>query len=263
MCRSTTLDTYLRPDANRWRAILALLVLSVISIPAVGWATTNQTVPISVSARLGAGAHAEFPQDGNRHVSDDGRFVAFASFGTNLVPGQVDTNGRRDIFLYDRELDSMQLVSHSTAGTSTAGNRGGLAGAIVSGDGAFVLFNSESINHIAGGSDGNNFADVFLWERATGDITLVSHAAGSPTTTGNSLSTLASISDNGDWVAFETSATDMVAGANTNSTVDVFLWERATGDVTLVSHTHSSATTEGNLIPIAVGSAEMAHGWPF
>jgi hypothetical protein len=137
------------------------------------------------------------------------------------------------VFLYDRELDSIQMVSHSTIGLTTAGNRGGLTGAIVIGDGAYVLFNSESVNLITGGSDGNNGSDVFLWERATGTVALVSHAAGSATTTGNSFSSLSSISNDGAWVVLETSATDMVAGATTNTWVDVFLWERATGNVTV------------------------------
>ena len=225
-----------------WLTILSSAVL----IPGPITAATNQIIPLSVSAQLGAGAHAEFPQEGNRHVSDDGRFVAFASFATNLVPGQVDTNSRRDIFLYDRELDSMQLVSHSTAGQTTAGNSGCEIGALVSGDGAFVLFISESTNLISGVTEGNSSWDVFLWERASGDITLVSHAAGSPTQTGNAFSSLNAISDDGAWVVFQTTATDMVAGVTTNIYVDVFLWERATGDITLVSHTSASSSTEGN-----------------
>jgi Tol biopolymer transport system component len=50
-----------------------------------------------------------FPTNG---ISTDGRFVVFTSDARNLVAGQVDTNGGRDVFLYDRSTDSVKLVSH-------------------------------------------------------------------------------------------------------------------------------------------------------
>src|SRR5687768_10652485 len=47
-------------------------------------------------------------------ITPDGRFVAFFSLATNLVPS--DTNNRRDIFVRDRQTGTVVRVSVSTAG---------------------------------------------------------------------------------------------------------------------------------------------------
>src|SRR5436309_5037603 len=55
-------------------------------------------------------------------VSADGRFIGFTSQATNIVPGQTDTNGARDVFLYDRLTGTTVLVTHTSNSTITAGN---------------------------------------------------------------------------------------------------------------------------------------------
>jgi WD40-like Beta Propeller Repeat len=57
---------------------------------------TDTTEQVSVSSAGEPGNNGSFAPD----VSADGRFVAFASDATNLVPG--DTNGVLDIFVRDR-----------------------------------------------------------------------------------------------------------------------------------------------------------------
>lgn len=75
-------------------------------------------------------------------------------------------------------------------------------------------------------------------QAVVGDASLVSHVPASPTTTANRSSSDPVISADGAFVAFESSASDLVSGqTENNSTADVFLLERATGVVTLVSHT--------------------------
>ena len=48
-------------------------------------------------------------------ISADGRYVAFASIASNLVPG--DTNGVADVFVYDRQTDTIERVSVAADGT--------------------------------------------------------------------------------------------------------------------------------------------------
>ena len=50
-----------------------------------------------------------------RTVSDDGRFAVFASRSVNLVDGQVDTNANYDIFVFDRALNTTELISHAAS----------------------------------------------------------------------------------------------------------------------------------------------------
>ncbi|MEZ4103493.1 MAG: hypothetical protein R3B55_03010 [Candidatus Paceibacterota bacterium] len=47
-------------------------------------------------------------------ISADGRYVAFQSNATNLVAG--DTNGFSDIFVYDRDSNTIERVSVDTLG---------------------------------------------------------------------------------------------------------------------------------------------------
>lgn len=92
-----------------------------------------------------------------RDMTSDGRFVAFGSRASNLVPG--DTNGAGDIFVYDRLTGYMLRVSVTTDGTQSNGlsNR-----PVLSADGSIIAFYSEGSNLVAG--DTNNREDVFVVE---------------------------------------------------------------------------------------------------
>ncbi|MBI3818313.1 MAG: PD40 domain-containing protein [Planctomycetes bacterium] len=76
-------------------------------------------------------------------MSYDGRFITFSSFATNLVDD--DTNGREDVFIYDRTFDHTSRVSVAADGTQMNGfsSYPGLAG-----DGSFVSFMSDASNLI-------------------------------------------------------------------------------------------------------------------
>ena len=81
----------------------------------------------------------------NTAISDDGRFVAFSSSATNLVPG--DTNGEVDTFVRDRQKGVTIRVSVSSSGTQSDGSS--YPGAI-SGDGRLVAFTSHATNLVPG-----------------------------------------------------------------------------------------------------------------
>jgi Tol biopolymer transport system component len=74
-------------------------------------------------------------------ISPDGRYVAFFSEATNLVPG--DTNGRGDLFVHDRGAGTTERVSVATGGTE-----GDLDSAhpSISADGRYVAFASAATN---------------------------------------------------------------------------------------------------------------------
>ena len=127
--------------------------------------TNKRTTSSSAIARL---AHRADRQLGRRPdkreqrfpvFSADGRFVAFDSEATNLVPN--DTNGVRDVFIRDRKKGTTERISVSSGGIQ--GDYGGSFPAI-SGDGRFVVFSSEATNLVA--ADTNGFAsDVFIRDR--------------------------------------------------------------------------------------------------
>ncbi|HVE62794.1 MAG TPA: hypothetical protein VNB94_03180 [Mycobacteriales bacterium] len=102
----------------------------------------------------------------------------------------------------------------------------------VSGDGKFVAFESDAANLVPG--DTNENTDVFVRDRDTGAVELISRSMGATGTPGDSYSINPSISADGRYVAFESFASNLVAD-DTNVEPDVFRYDRQTGDVIRVS----------------------------
>ena len=117
--------------------------------------------------------------------------------------------------LEDRRTPSIALVS-----VSSTGGLGSNASfdSSVSADGRYVAFSSFATNLVAG--DSNAKEDVFVWDRRTGKITLVSTTADG--TQANDQSYFPKMSANGRYVAFATYATNLVPG-DINHVFDVFL----------------------------------------
>jgi Tol biopolymer transport system component len=88
-------------------------------------------------------------------ISADGRFVAFRSFASNLVPD--DTNGTHDVFLHDMQTGQTSRVSVDSGGGQS--NQMSMDPAI-SADGSLVAFWSLASNLVPG--DTNGHRDVFL-----------------------------------------------------------------------------------------------------
>ncbi len=96
-------------------------------------------------------------------ISSDGRFVAFTSSSTNLVPG--DTNGVEDVFVRDRA--TRRTIRVSMTHEAKEANSDSRAPSI-SEDGQRVVFSSSATNMIAG--DSNNREDVFVTNWRTPDV---------------------------------------------------------------------------------------------
>ena len=178
---------------------------------------------------------------GDRVVSADGRYVAFSSASSDLVAG--DTNDTVDVFLFDRTTGTVTLVSRAPDGTSGNRSSGTFGGLAVSADGRYVVFGSSASDLVAGDTDGDG--DVFLFDRTTGTVTLVSRAPDGTSGNRSSGDFGLVVSADGRYVVFGSYASDLVAG-DTNGDSDVFLFDRTTGTVTLVSRTPDG--TSGNSI---------------
>jgi len=182
---------------------------------------TGQTTRVSVAT---GGGQASEDSDGAR-ISADGRYVAFCSFTSNLVPG--DTNWAEDVFVHDRVTGQTTRVSVDTGGGESDHNSWA---ASISADGRYVVFNSLASNLAPG--DTNDMGDVFVHDRVTGETTRVSVATGGGQASG--VSGGASVSADGRYVAFGSRADNLVPG-DTNDSDDVFVHDRLTGETTRVS----------------------------
>ena len=190
--------------------------------------TAGTTTPLkSRDGALGDGASSA------PALSADGRWVAFTSAATNLVPG--DTNGAADVFLFDRGAATVEPVSMGVGGAQA--NRPSDAPSL-SADGRFVAFSSAATNIVP--ADTNRRADVFVRDRRLAETTRVSRGpsdfcpppnfcpgvvrcAAGPQADQPSLRP--SISGSGRYVAFQSTATNLVVG-DTNSASDVFVHDR-------------------------------------
>jgi len=168
-------------------------------------------------------------------ISASGRFAAFQSSASNLVPG--DTNGWGDVFLRDRQSGTTERVSVDSGGAQ--GNQSSFEPSI-SADERFVAFWSLASNLVPG--DTNGFPDVFVRDRQSGTTERVSVASGGAQ--GNSASAGSSISADGRFVAFYSIASNLVAG-DTNGTWDIFVRDRSSGTTERVSVATGGA--QGNL----------------
>ena len=219
---------------------LTPLLLLLAAAPAVG--ASIRLVSASSAGGSTPGNAASKPSA----VSADGRYVVFSSVATDHIAGGSDANGGNDAFLWDRSSSTLTLISHAVGAPTTAANGISLARAI-SADGRFVAFDSQATNLIFGGSDGNGDYDCYLWDRDTETTTLVSTAAGTATTAANGPSLVVSLSADGRYLAFSSSATNLIAGQNdTNGGPDAFVWDRQTGATTLVSGAAGSSSTTAN-----------------
>ncbi|GIU84055.1 MAG: hypothetical protein KatS3mg008_0830 [Acidimicrobiales bacterium] len=146
-------------------------------------------------------------------VSADGRFVAFESLASDLVPG--DTNGAVDVFVRDLVSGVTRLASVDGSGGPADSHSSAPS---ISADGRFVAFHSLGSDLVPG--DTNGAGDVFVRDLVSGVTRLVSldsSAGGS-----NGVSSNASLSGDGRFVAFESSASDLVPG-DSNGFGDVFV----------------------------------------
>lgn len=162
------------------------------------------------------------PAFGSPAISADGRFVAFRSEATTVVPG--DTNKVADVFV--RDMSSGVTTRVSVAADGTQGDRLVHHGIALSADGRYVVFPSAATNLVPG--DTNGSVDMFVKDTATGSIERVNVAADGTQTTSYTL--MPSITADGRLVAFVAWGDNLVPG-DTEDTPDIFVKDLRTKEI--------------------------------
>ena len=200
---------------------------------------TAQAAPATErSSVTSAGVQAN-DDSGNPAINATGRYVAFQSGATNLVPG--DKGAGFDVFVRDRVAGTTSLASvASTGGYANGGN----SEPNLSADGRYVTFSSSASDLVAG--DTNGQSDVFVRDLVAGTTRLVTPGA-------NGFSGRPGISPNGRYVAFIAGASNLVAG-DTNGVNDAFVADLTTGAIARasVSTAGVQANAEAYAMPTAV-----------
>jgi Tol biopolymer transport system component len=197
----------------------------VVLLTSVAFAGVTSLQSLSSGGAQGTG------RSGRPAVSADGRWVAFISNAPNLAPSDGDT--LIDVFVRDRHTGETTLVSKSSAGVKGNADSGfwfnnGAVPAI-SATGRYVAFTSSATNlapGLAGGvfvhdrdADGNGVFDE------PGGVATIRMSAAANGTPGNGFSAGPAISANGRFVAFFSSATNLVP-LDLNGAIDVFVHDR-------------------------------------
>lgn len=136
-------------------------------------------------------------------LSADGRWVAFTSESQLLA---TDTDAQNDAYLFDRRTGALtHLLPAASSHTNSP---------VVSGNGRFVALQSIA-NNLAGEAD--NDYDVFVLDRTSGELELISRTSGG--LPANNDSYVYDISDDGRFVAFASTASDLVSAPPPNTSV--------------------------------------------
>ncbi|RKY18695.1 MAG: hypothetical protein DRQ55_12700 [Planctomycetota bacterium] len=153
-------------------------------------------------------------------LSDDGRYVAFESYATNLAG--ADTNGKLDVFVRDRQL-----------GVTTQLTQGNLESEepTISADGQRVVFHTRANDMLAADTNGKH--DVVLWHRSSDSYELVSRTSLGGVSNGTSW--ISTISRDGRWVAFCSDAGNLNGAGASNGKLQVIVFDSVTGLMTTAS----------------------------
>jgi Ca2+-binding RTX toxin-like protein len=185
---------------------------------------TTERVDVTPAGAPGNG-YSVFPS-----ISADGRYMAFESEASNLVPDDTNAvDALHDIFVRDRVAGTTRRVNVSSAGVQANGES---EHAEISGDGRYVSFWSEASNLVA--RDTNFRRDVFVRDLVAGTTERVSVSSDEVQGNRDSFSEV-SISPDGRYVAFDSYAGNLVPGDYASPWSNVYLRDRVAGTTEKVS----------------------------
>jgi hypothetical protein len=229
-------------------------VLGVAALLGAAGTTTCLATPgdtIRVSEAFGGGGGDDGADNGYwSAISPDGRYSAFASYASNLVPPGVDTNFGQDVFMRDNVTGVTTLVSAEPGGGQHAGSSYCNA-PTVSGDGQWVCFDTDGA-FAAFPGDTNVLPDVYLKNTVTGALTWVSREiGGGASLAGQSYSSW--VSNDGAYIAFESSSEALVAG-DANGFSDIFRYHIPSGAMELASTSAAGVQGDGGSIQAGISA---------
>jgi Tol biopolymer transport system component len=162
----------------------------------------------------------------NPDVSNDGRYIVFESSASNLT--LLNNNSFSQIYRKDMSDESIEMISQNTS--QSAGGSGNSNRPAMSPDARYIVFDSDAGNDIVSGATPGRH--VYLVDMNSPDITeQVSVDSNEIQASGTSIN--ASISDDGNYVAFESDAANLITGGTSRS--DIYRRDRSAGETLLVS----------------------------
>ena len=219
---------------------LTAVLVTGLAVPATAATYITELASLNKSgggAPAGISYHAQFPTDG--------QWMVFFSLATNVTADE-DTNNAYDIFIRDLNSPFQERLSETASGVQ--GTQSSVEPRI-SGDGRFVAFHTRSRNFVP--MDNNNNTDVFVKDRDDDSLELVS---ATPTGgVGDGRSQFASLSDDGRFIAFQSTSTNLGGGPG-SAGWDIFVRDMETGVTELIFRgQHPRISADGRYVALEAG----------
>ena len=214
-------------------------------------------------------------------ISNNGQFVSFWSTASEIAVTQngVTTDFSTgntaetvaEVYVYDRQNNTLQEVSVSDTGVPGNANSGGLSlqgngsdwPTAISANGTYVVFQSSATNLVPGSGAGDqnsvssvfnvSASNVYLYDTQTNTIQLIS--AGLNGAAANGASYSPQISADGDYVIFESTASNLVAGGS-GGQAQTYIYDTQTGTIELVSAAADGLPADGESDYLSAISAD-------
>lgn len=162
--------------------------------------------------------------------------LVFVSQASDLISQVEDSNQTWDVFTYDLQTQEIALISVNQQATASGNGRSGEGNLApqISANGRFIVYGSQASDLTANDDNGSQ-SDVFRYDRVTGSTELVSVDLNGASTT-NASSFNASVSADGQRVAFQSYSPQLTSLSDTNHDLDVFVRDLVQQQTLLVSH---------------------------
>lgn len=170
---------------------------------------------------------------------DEARYVTFVMYGKNID----GSNGNyRQIFWRDRKAGITKLISKSATGEQGNGNSFSPS---ISTDGRFVVFETYATNF--SGTDNNTVRDIYLWDKTTEQLTLISKSISGTTANGESYEPV--ISGDGSTIAYTSNASDIVKLEPVFNTPNVYVCDVNGGSTAFITKDFETGKAAGGYAP--------------
>lgn len=218
-----------------------------------------------VSRTPGGQASAASTVNEKAVASANGRFVAFDTGSSTYTGGAAGVHGVR----IDRVTGTAALVNLTASGTLPTGTLSRVGG--ISGDGRYVVFSSNASGLVAGDAGSSSFA-VYVRDLSAGTTQRIDLTPGGGPGNGGAGGERPTISEDGRWVAFASSASNLL-GTQISGSVRIYLRDRISGTTTQVSLGPGGSDLSGARNPVispdgslvvfgsAAGSASATQLW--
>lgn len=194
-------------------------------------------------------------------ISGDGKWIVYASLGTNVVSGVSDSNGGLDVFLFEFQTVTNRLISSNQLVSSQTANDAATTQLAIDATGSKIVYVSKGTDVISGQVDAGNSLDVFIYDRSFGGTGLVSFASSNAAATASGASSNPTISDDGKFVVYESLGSNLVSGqGGTAGVKNVFRYDSVSAKNTLLSYTAAGTKIGGNgnsVLPQISGSGNQ------